>query len=186
MDMNTCFSVVNGMCSVQCSLQAAAMACATAHSRLGFGELSRTTLDAWSAACASSRSDAQDSNNFRSGRMRNRPRPLSSALDCMRAALALRSRCKFASCTSSLAALPVVAREMLFGLLRRANAAWLLYHKLFVGGRLASFAPASIAAPVFVRRVLVSWSLLPTLTALFHFLASLHARAAPTLPARFP
>ena len=57
------FSVVNEMCSVQCSLQAAAMACATAHSRLGFGELSRTTLDAWSAACASSRSDAQNTNS---------------------------------------------------------------------------------------------------------------------------
>ena len=61
------FSVVNEMCSVQCSLQVAAMACATAHSRLGFGELSRTTLDAWSAACASSRSDAQNINNFRVG-----------------------------------------------------------------------------------------------------------------------
>ena len=61
------FSVVNETCSVQCSLQVAAMACATAHSRLGFGELSRTTLDAWSAACASSRSDAQNINNFRVG-----------------------------------------------------------------------------------------------------------------------
>ena len=61
------FSCVNEMCSAQCSLQVAAMACATAHSRLGFGELSRTTLDAWSAACASSRSDAQNRNNFRVG-----------------------------------------------------------------------------------------------------------------------
>ena len=82
------------MCSVQCSLQVAAMACATAHSRLGFGELSRTTLDAWSAACASSRSDASRTETiselvhvqptsstfqFPSWCMCNQRRPLSSA-----------------------------------------------------------------------------------------------------------
>ena len=105
----------------------------------------------------------------------NHARPLSSGLVRTLAAIGLRASCQFASRTLPFASLPVVACEMLSGLFYSASVAWFLFHTLSLvcclalslGCYLASFAPASIAAPVFVRRVLVSWFRDSTLAALF-------------------